>query len=107
MPASNAAHANTCLKVSMSIAEEHEKVVITCDTEEQKVKFTTNGNDIDKMEIYLKYECDLDEVQSKQELFTIERFNKFQQMVEEIVKKEVENIMNKIKRVLVIMKLDM
>jgi len=72
-----------------------EKIVLTCDTQEHKVKFKTNGNNIDKLEITLKYECDLDEVKTRRELFTIERFNEFQNMVEDIVKKEVNDIISK------------
>lgn len=72
-----------------------DKVVLTCDTEKYDVSFKTNGNNIEKMEINLKYECDLDEVQSTKELFTLERFDKFQQMAEEIIEKEVSEVISK------------
>lgn len=74
---------------------DNEKIVLTCDTQEHNIKFKTNGNNIEKFEINLKYECDLDEVKTKRELFTIERFNEYQNMVEDIVKKEVNDIISK------------
>lgn len=75
--------------------EENEKVVLTCDTEERKIRFNVKNNNIEKMSVNLKYECDLDEVKTNKQLFTLERFNKFQNMVEETVKKEVEEIIIK------------
>ena len=72
-----------------------EKIVVTCDTKEQSVKFKTKDNTIQEMIINLTYECDLDEVQSNHKLLTIERFEEFQTMIEQSVENEVRNILNK------------
>jgi len=72
-----------------------EKIVVTCDAKERQLKFKTEDNNIQELIINLAYECDLDEVQSTNKLLTIERFQEFQTMIEQIVEKEVKEILNK------------